>query len=99
MNTSSLRLPGTGDSVLKRGWCTIPSSLSQYGAQPSYTVTNFQVGVTGVCAGHGYDLSLWAKNVFDTRFLTSVGTASGSKSLIAALGDPRTFGAAVRISF
>jgi iron complex outermembrane receptor protein len=88
-----------GGNLFFRSAQNVNSSLSQYGAQASYTVTNFQVGVTGVRGGYGYDLLLWAKNVFDTRYLTSVGTASGSKSLIAALGDPRTFGAAVRISF
>jgi iron complex outermembrane receptor protein len=88
-----------GGNVFFRSAQNVNSSLSQYGAQAAYTVTNFQVGITGVRGGHGYDLLLWAKNVFDTRYLTSVGTASGSKSLIAALGDPRTFGAAVRISF
>jgi iron complex outermembrane receptor protein len=88
-----------GGNVFFRSAQNVNSSLSQYGVQPSYTVTNFQIGVTGTRGGRGYDLSLWAKNVFDRQFLTSVGTASGSKSLIAALGDPRTFGAAVRISF
>jgi len=88
-----------GGNVFFRSAQNVNSSLSEYGAQPSYAVTNFQVGVTGVRAGYGYDLLLWAKNAFDTRFLTSVGTASGSKSLIAALGDPRTYGATVRINF
>jgi iron complex outermembrane receptor protein len=88
-----------GGNAFFRSSQNVNSSLSQYGAQSSYAVTNFQVGVSGVRGDHSYDFSLWAKNVFDTRFLTSVGTVSGSKSLVAALGDPRTFGATVRISF
>jgi iron complex outermembrane receptor protein len=77
----------------------VNASLSQYGERAAYTVTNVQAGITGAVGGHSYDVSFWARNVFDTRYVTSIGTASGSKSLIAALGDPRTIGATVRIMF
>jgi iron complex outermembrane recepter protein len=52
-------------------------------------------------SGHdgAYDVSLWIKNAFDTQFLTGVATTFSSKSLTAALGDPRTFGATLRVRF
>jgi iron complex outermembrane receptor protein len=65
--------------------------------QRSYGVADFEAGLRG--RDGAYDVSLWVKNAFDKQFLTAVGTTFSSKSLTAALGDPRTFGATVRVRF
>jgi iron complex outermembrane recepter protein len=84
-------------NVIFRSAANVNQSLSQYGVQRAYSVADFQVGLRG--RDGVYDVSLWVKNAFDTQFLTAVATTFSSKSLTAALGDPRTFGATVRVRF
>jgi iron complex outermembrane receptor protein len=86
-----------GANAIFRSAANVNQNLSQYGVQRAYSVADFQVGLRG--REGAYDVSLWVKNAFDTQFLTAVATTFSSKSLTAALGDPRTFGATVRVRF
>ena len=86
-------------NLLFRSAQNVNSSLSVYGIQDAYTVSNFQAGVTHRNGSSNYDLSIWVRNAFDRGYLTSIATAPGTKTLVAGLGDPRTFGATLRISF
>ncbi len=85
-----------GANTFYRSTQNVNSSLSGYGVQQGYAITNLQAGVTGKVKNVGYDFSVWGRNVFDKQYLTSVG---GSASLTAALGDPRTYGATLRLAF
>jgi iron complex outermembrane recepter protein len=83
--------------VTFRSASNVNQSLSIYGTQAAYTVANFQTSVASL--DDRYALAFWVKNAFDTQFLTAVGNTYSSRSFTAALGDPRTFGATLRVSF
>ena len=85
-----------GGSTFYRSSQNVNSSLSEYGVQKAYAVTNLQAGVTGKIKNVEYDWSVWARNLFDKQYLTSLG---GSATLTAGLGDPRTLGTTLRVSF
>ena len=77
----------------------VNSGLSRFGEVHGYTLTNLQTGWTG---HHGaYDVSLWIKNAFNTQYYTSLGPASvlGVKVITGVPGDPRTYGASLRVYF
>jgi iron complex outermembrane receptor protein len=52
--------------------------LSEYGEQKGYGLTDFGVGVTHGTQSAQYDLNVVAKNVFDTKYTTSVNDFSNS---------------------
>jgi iron complex outermembrane receptor protein len=86
--------------LIVRSAQNVNTSLSIYGIQDGYTVSNFYLGaVRRSGSSASYDLSIWVRNAFDRGYLTSIGTAPGTKTLVAGLGDPRTFGATLRIAF
>ena len=85
-----------GGNTFFRSAQNVNSSLSQYGEQSAYTITNLQAGLTGRIKNVGYDWSLWVRNAFDKQYLTTVG---GSATLTAGLGDPRTIGSTLRLTF
>ncbi len=87
------------NNLLFRSAENVNASLSIYGIQDAYTVANFQAGAIHRSGPASYDLSIWVKNAFDRGYLTSIGTAPGTKTLVAGLGDPRTFGATLRVTF
>ena len=74
----------------------VNTSLSSYGVQSAYAFTNLQAGITGRSGAYGYDLSVWARNAFDKRYVTAI---SGSATLTATLSDPRTLGTTLRLKF
>jgi iron complex outermembrane receptor protein len=101
--THALGAQATGylrSNLIVRSAQNVSTSLSVYGVQDAYTVSNFYVGATHRSGSSGgYDFSFWIRNAFDRGYLTSINTAPGTKTLVAGLGDPRTFGATLRVSF
>lgn len=87
------------NNLIFRSAQNVNSSLSVYGIQDAYTVANFQAGAIRHVGSSSFDLSIWVRNAFDRGYLTSIGTAPGTKTLVAGLGDPRTFGATLRVVF
>jgi iron complex outermembrane receptor protein len=74
------------------------ANLSIYSLSPAHDVTNLQVGVRTE-DGH-WDVSLWARNAFDTNYYITKGPAAFNSGAVAALlGDPRTFGLALRAKY
>jgi iron complex outermembrane recepter protein len=94
--TASLKTVLDGYATF-RSASNVNQSLSVYGAQSSYTVTNFQAALASL--DDRYAFSVWVKNAFDTQFLTAVGNTYASRSFTAALGESRTFGATLRARF
>ena len=68
---------------------------SSYARTGAYGITNLRLGMR-VDDGR-LDLSLWARNLFDTRFIQNVNEGTGTYT--AYIGDPMTFGATVRATF
>jgi iron complex outermembrane receptor protein len=93
--TGDLQAYAGADAVIRSAQ-NVNTSLSSYGEQGGYTLGNVQLGIAKHTAEHDYDVSLWARNVFDKQYLTSVG---GNATLTAGLGDPRTWGATLRVKF
>jgi iron complex outermembrane receptor protein len=52
--------------------------LSEYGEQKGYSLTDFGLGITHGTRNALYELNVIAKNVFDTRYTTSVNDFSNS---------------------
>ncbi|WP_158240759.1 TonB-dependent receptor [Telmatospirillum siberiense] len=70
--------------------------LSQYGHISGYGITNLTVG-TKLNDGK-VDLSLWARNLFNTHYYSAMGlTVAGA--WFGYVGDPLTVGATARIHF
>ncbi len=69
---------------------------SQYTWQEGYGITNLRVGLR--LNNDKYDLSLWANNVFNVKYFTSLGTTSYG-FVAGTLGDPLTVGATIRANF
>ncbi|MDR3507655.1 MAG: TonB-dependent receptor [Caulobacteraceae bacterium] len=65
-------------------------SDSSYGHQGAYGLTNAGIGVK--TAENRYAVSVWAKNLFDQKYILAAGTATSLTPYISILGDPRTFG-------
>ena len=74
--------------------------LSEYGEQAAYSLTDVGVGVThGTAAAH-YELSVVAKNVFDTEYTTSVNDFSNSAPVgYDGIGARRYVGVVLRANF
>ncbi|MDR3438377.1 TonB-dependent receptor [Telmatospirillum sp.] len=68
---------------------------SAYGKVGAYGVTNLRVGVRVI--DDSYDVSVWARNVFDTRYYQNVQENYGA--YYAYLGEPRTVGFTLRAKF
>lgn len=63
-----------------------PSNIA-LASQPAYSIVN---GSIGYSPSHSHWIvSLWGKNLADTRYIVGIGTSS---IFTAAIGDPRTFG-------
>ncbi len=69
-------------------------SDSRYSLVPSYGIGNARIGVR--LDDGRYDLSVWAKNLFDKDYFQTL-TVAASGLITANLGDPRTVGATVRV--
>ncbi|AOJ83893.1 hypothetical protein WS86_25090 [Burkholderia savannae] len=71
---------------------------STYGRLPGYGVLNLTTGWRLATGRHQWDLSLWARNVFDRRYyLASFATINGAYT--ASVGDERMFGATLRYDY
>jgi len=72
------------------------ANLSIYSVIPAHDITNVQLGIKD---GH-WDLSLWARNAFDTDYYVTKGPAAFNSGAISVLlGDPRTFGIALKAKY
>lgn len=68
---------------------------SIYAVVPAYGVLNGRIGLR--TAGGKYDFSLWARNLANRNYYVSRGASNNYGLITAALGDPRTFGATLRV--
>jgi iron complex outermembrane receptor protein len=74
--------------------------LSEYGEQAGYSLTDLGIGVTHATAAAKYELSLVSKNVFDTKYTTSVNDFSNSAPVgYDGIGPRRYVGLILRSSF
>ncbi len=71
---------------------------SEYSRIPAYSVSNVSAGVRLKHGATKWDISLWAKNVFDKQYYTSMwNTSLGAYN--AVIGTPRTIGLTARADF
>jgi len=69
-------------------------TASQYLTVDAYTLVNARVGFQGM---NGWDVFIWARNLFDAEYYELLSAAPGGSGLIVGLpGDPRTFGITLR---
>jgi iron complex outermembrane receptor protein len=69
-------------------------TVSQYLNIDAYSLVNARIGFQGA---NGWDVFLWARNLFDTEYYELLSAAPGGSGLIVGLpGDPRTFGITLR---
>lgn len=73
------------------------SSLSSYGKQAAYHVTDGGIGI-GTKSGK-YNLDLVGRNIFDTIYVTNVGAFSDNSAVSATFGDARYYGVHFRAKF
>ncbi|MBB3911805.1 TonB-dependent receptor [Sphingomonas desiccabilis] len=77
-----------------RSDANLNSSLSLYGIQKGYALTNGSIGIRA--ADGRWDLGLWARNLFDEKYVTDVGSASGNAAFVHTLGERRLIGVSFR---
>lgn len=71
---------------------------SKYGKLPGYGIVNVATGWRLATGQHQWDLSIWARNLFDKRYyLASFATYNGAYT--ASVGDSRMFGATLRYNY
>lgn len=68
---------------------------SIYGVVPAYGLLNGKIGLR--TANGRYDFSFWARNLANKNYYVSRGAGNNYGLITAALGDPRTFGATLRV--
>jgi len=74
--------------------------LSEYGLQKGYSLTDVGAGVTHGTSNAEYELSVIAKNVFDTKYTTSVNDFSNSAPVgYDGIGARRYVGVVLRAKF
>lgn len=67
---------------------------SRFTVIPGYTVVN---GSIGIRSGHGWEVALFARNLFDRDYIQNVTIQAGNSGLILATpSDPRTIGLTFR---
>jgi iron complex outermembrane receptor protein len=69
---------------------TFLNSLSEYGRQDAYGLTNLGLGLRSQTGR--WSANIWARNLFDQEYNLAYGQAGASTPYIAILGDPRTIG-------
>lgn len=69
---------------------TFLNSLSEYGRQDAYGLTNLGLGLRSQTGR--WSANIWARNLFDQDYNLAYGQAGASTPYIAILGDPRTIG-------
>ncbi|MBL8649430.1 MAG: TonB-dependent receptor [Sphingopyxis sp.] len=72
------------------------ASPSIYTNVKGYALTNFRVGFRS----DGLDVFGWVRNAFDVNYIELLQVAPGNTGLIAGqVGDPRTWGGTIKVSF
>jgi iron complex outermembrane receptor protein len=80
-----------------RSGANMNADLSEFGWQKAYHITD---GGIGVATHDGkYNLSLIARNIFDTRYVTNVGSLSNTSNTSGVQGEARYFGVNFRSNF
>jgi iron complex outermembrane receptor protein len=74
------------------------SEDSAYSLINGYGLVNLYVSVGS--ASRRWQVSLWARNVFDKKYLASLSVGAVAAGYVAGtVGDPRTYGATLRLQF
>lgn len=73
---------------------------SQYSKVDPYGVLNVQLGIEGILSQYDWQLSLWGRNVLDKHYVIG-GITGASQYLTYSLypGEPRAYGATLRVNF
>ncbi len=73
------------------------ASRSIYTDIEGYTLANFRLGYR---TDDGFNLFAWVRNAFDERYFDILATTPGNTGLISGnVGDPRTYGVTLGLSF
>lgn len=73
------------------------ASPSAYTSVDGYALSNVRLGFRTEA---GFDLYGWVRNAFDVNYFDQLSVASGNTGLIVGnIGDPRTFGGTVKLTF
>ena len=73
------------------------TSPSAYTNVDGYALSNFRLGFR---TDTGFDIYGWVRNAFDVNYFDQLSVASGNTGLIVGnIGDPRTFGGTVKLTF
>jgi len=73
------------------------ASPSAYTNVDGYALSSFRLGFR---TERGIDIYGWVRNAFDVQYFDQLAVASGNTGLIVGnLGDPRTFGGTVKLTF
>ena len=73
-----------------RSRANLAQSLSIYGWQSDYSITNAGIGFHP--DNNAWDVSFWGKNIFNTHYYTAITTVSPSAPVTGVIGDPLVFG-------
>jgi iron complex outermembrane recepter protein len=84
------------DGNYRSNWSSNPSP-SAYTWVKGYALTNFRAGFRTEA---GFDLYGWVRNAFDVDYYEALNVPGGNTGLITGQpGDPRTWGATVKVEF
>ncbi len=84
------------DGNYRSAWSSNPSQ-SVYTQVDGYALSNFRFGLR---SESGFDVFGWVRNAFDVRYFDQLAVGPGSTGLIVGnVGDPRTFGGTVKLTF
>jgi iron complex outermembrane receptor protein len=85
----------TGGQVFYRSGYFSALNDDPYSRITGYSVVDLHAGLRS--EDRRWDVSLWVRNLFDTRYDTSVFVNNGFGLVNASLGDPRTFGLSLAV--
>ncbi|KPF88905.1 TonB-dependent receptor [Novosphingobium sp. AAP93] len=84
------------DGSYRSSWSS-NASPSAYTNVDGYALSNFRLGFR---TENGIDVFGWVRNAFDVNYFDQLAVAPGSTGLIVGnVGDPRTFGGTVKLTF
>ena len=96
---------GRSTSARSRSARSLPNDRSRFSSNPSpsiytwidgYSLSNFRLGFrTG-----DFNIYAWVRNAFDVKYFDQLVFGPGNTGLIAGnVGDPRTWGGTIKVSF
>ena len=91
---SELEAYGHADWIYRSSFNSSATN-SIYGVVPAYGLLNGRIGLR--TADGKYDFALWARNLANKNYYVSRGAGNNYGLITAAVGDPRTFGATLRV--